>query len=362
MTSLSTVAVAALTALALWPPLTRDSAALLWLDVTVAILSIAAVPVLLRRPLPAGLAVSALAALSPVATPAATVAALYTARWRRLPTAAIVAAVGLAGHAAQGLWRPNPGLPYGWWLLLTAVAYAGLVGWGALAQARAALLASLRERARRAEREQERRVAEARLAERTRIAREMHDVLAHRLSLLAVYAGALRVSPGAPPQERAAAEVIRQGAYAALEELRQVIWVARDPSAAELDGPQPTLADLPVLLEESHRAGTEVTLSVEGSLNEVPDGIGRHVYRVVQEGLTNARKHAPGQTVHLRLSISGGAEVELCNDLVASSSIPGAGAGLAGLRERVTLLGGILSFGCTPNRRFRLHAWIPFPS
>jgi signal transduction histidine kinase len=246
------------------------------------------------------------------------------------------------------------GLPWdGLIMLITLDAAMVASGWLVRSERRVQRLQQLEAQAR---------LEEARHAERERIAREMHDVLAHRLSLLAVYAGALRVSPGAPPQERAAAEVIRQGAYAALEELRQVIWVARDPSAAELDGPQPTLADLPVLLEESHRAGTEVTLSVEGSLNEVPDGIGRHVYRVVQEGLTNARKHAPGQTVHLRLSISGGAEVELCNDLVASSSIPGAGAGLAGLRERVTLLGGILSFGCTPNRRFRLHAWIPFPS
>jgi signal transduction histidine kinase len=206
------------------------------------------------------------------------------------------------------------------------------------------------------------RLEEARHSERERIARELHDVLAHRLSLLAVYAGALQVRKTAPPEEREAAEVIRQGAFAALEELRQVIWIARDPSAAELDAPQPTLADLPALLEESRRAGTEVV--VEGGLDGVPDSVGRHVYRVVQEGLTNARKHAPGQTVHLRLSGGGAVEVELSHAyaLGADAVVPGAGAGLAGLRERVTLLGGRLSFEGTGTGRFRLHAWIPSQS
>ena len=88
------------------------------------------------------------------------------------------------------------GLPYGWWFVLVVVSYAALVGWGALTQARLALIGSLRERAERAEAEQDRRVAEARALERARIAREMHDVLAHRLSLLATYAGSDGVPPG----------------------------------------------------------------------------------------------------------------------------------------------------------------------
>jgi len=236
---------------------------------------------------------------------------------------------------------------------------ATMVASGWLVRSERRLQLAAHEQARERERaEAGKRLEEARHAERERIAREMHDVLAHRLSLLAVYAGALQVRKNAPAEERKAAEVIRQGAFAALEELRQVIRMARDPDASEPDSPQPTLADLPALLEESRRVGTEVV--VVGGFDGVPDSIGRHVYRVVQEGLTNARKHAPGRTVHLRLAQDDGVEVEMSNALAeGAGTFPGAGAGLAGLRERITLLGGRISFGGTQKGSFRLHAWIP---
>ena len=135
------------------------------------------------------------------------------------------------------------GLPYGWWLVLLIAAYAALVGWGQLARARRALIASLRERARRAEAEQGRRVAEARTAERTRIAREMHDVLAHRLSLLATYAGALEYRPDAPPEQLArAAGVVRAGVHQALDELREVIGVLREEDHGDGDRRRPAAA------------------------------------------------------------------------------------------------------------------------
>lgn len=356
VTAASTAAVAALTALAAWPPLTRDPATLMWLDVTVALLSIAAVPVVLRHPLPAGLALAVLAALSPVATPAATVAALYAARWRRLPTAAIVAVAGLAGHAVQGWWRPNPSLPYGWWLLLMAVAYAGLVGWGALAQARAALVDSLRERARRAEREQERRVAEARLAERTRIAREMHDVLAHRLSLLATYAGALEYRPDAPPEKlAAAAAVVREGVHQALNELREVVTLLREDEGRS----EPATVDIPKLVEESRAAGLEVTL--DNHVVGLPDPVARTGYRVVQEALTNARKHAAGQPVTVTLDGAAGdrLRIEVRNPLPGKASESEPGLGLIGLAERVHLAGGEFTYGRTAGE-FRVSAWIPW--
>src|SRR5699024_2697573 len=134
---------------------------------------------------------------------------------------------------------------------------------GAQARARERLIGSLAERARRAEADQAQRIAEARTAERTQIAREMHDVLAHRLSLLATYAGAMAYRPDAPVAQRTqAADVIRTGAHEALEELRQVIAVLRD-DAAEADAaagtrPQPTLADLPALVAECTRAGMNI--------------------------------------------------------------------------------------------------------
>jgi signal transduction histidine kinase len=210
----------------------------------------ALLPVLLRWPVPGALALAVLAAVSPAATPAATFGTLYVAQRRRFAVAAAVGAAGVVAGAVQGLWRPIGGLPYIWWLVLVVAAEAALVGWGQLTQARHALIASLQERARRAEAEQGRRVAEARAAERTGIAREMHDVLAHRLSLLATYAGAIEYRPDAPPEQVArAAGVVRAGAHQALDELREVITVLReDDGPGDGDAgqrPQPGLADLP---------------------------------------------------------------------------------------------------------------------
>jgi signal transduction histidine kinase len=180
-----------------------------------------------------------------------------------------VAVLGVIAHAAQGLLRPAGGLSYGWWLILDVVTHAALVAIGAWMQARARLIASLVHRAQRAEEEQGRRIAEARAAERARIAREMHDVLAHRLSLVATYAGALEYRPDATPEKRAeAAGVIRSGIQEALDELRDVVTALRKDSD-EHDNrlPQPTAADLPRLIEESRSAGTAV--AVQGSLEEL---------------------------------------------------------------------------------------------
>ena len=156
---------------------------------------------------------------------------------------------------------------------------------------------------RHAEAEQELRVEQVRYAERTRIAREMHDVLAHRISLLSLHAGALEFRPDAPPEEVArAAAVIRASAHQALEDLRAVIGVLRDGADGEApQPPQPTLAALPGLLEESRAAGMLLHADVRlGDLAAVPDAIGRHALRIVQEALTNARKHATSAAVDLR--------------------------------------------------------------
>jgi signal transduction histidine kinase len=275
---------------------------------------------------------------------------------------------GVAGHAVRGLWRPEPDRPLLLWLLIIVTSYAALVGWGAQNQARRALVDSLRDRARRAEQDQANRVAEARRGERTKIAREMHDVLAHRLSLLAAYAGALEFRPDAPPEELArAGGVIRDGAHPALEELREVIGVLReDPDEAERDRPQPTLTDLPRLLDETRAAGTPVRLDDRlRAAGTVPDVLGRTVYRVVQEALTNARKHAPGQTVEVLLAGQAGRRllVVVTNPTrtAAPGGVPGSGTGLVGLRERVQLAGGRLD-SKTGRGRFRLWAVLPWPA
>jgi len=238
---------------------------------------------------------------------------------------------------------------------------------GMLIRSQRQLTDAWRERARQAEQEQRMRVEEARHLERERLAREMHDVLAHRISLLAIHAGALGYRAGASEEEVRAAEVIRQCAFEALEDLREVIGVLRmQPEGDGDDGPerpQPVLADLPALVEESRHAGVSVDLDLAGPAS-VPGRTGRHAYRIVQEGLTNARKHAPGAKVRVRVAPGpdDGLAIEIVNRLPrrhAPSDIPGAGAGLIGLRERVALVGGRLEHGRTPDGDFRLSVWLP---
>jgi signal transduction histidine kinase len=364
-----------LTAVTIWGQSTgHPSSGLLILDVAAGLAACALLPVLLRWPVPGALALAVLAALSPAATPAATYATLHVAQRRPVAMAAAVGGVGVVTHLIRGLWRPIGSLPYFWWVVLVIVAEAALVGWGQLTQARQALLDSLRERARRAEAEQARHIAEARAAERASIAREMHDVLAHRLSLLATYAGALEYRPDAPPERLAhAAGVVRAGVHQALDELREVIGVLRADDLVAGARPQPGLADLGPLVAETRDAGTPVELVQRISRPEdLPGSLGRTAYRMVQEGLTNARRHAPGRPVRLLLDGRPGDRllVELTNPVgPAITQEPplngtgtGTGTGLIGLTERVRLTGGELDHAVGPNGEFRLRARLPWPS
>jgi signal transduction histidine kinase len=342
------------------------------LDIAVGAASLVLVPLLARWPVQAAVLLSLLAALSPAATPPATMAALIVARWQRLGVALAVAGTGIAAHLIRGAWRPVSGLPYFWWAILVFVAYAALVGWGTLIRANRALISSLRERAERAEADQARRVSEARTAERARMAREMHDVLAHRLSLLATYAGALAYRPDAPPdQVSRAAEVVRSGVHQALDELREVIGVLRDdslPDLAAASRPLPGIADLPELIGESRAAGMRIEMGgAAWSAAGLPDVAGRTAYRVVQEGLTNARKHAPGQPVTVTLGGGPGAglDVSVVNPAGPPPAglafpVPGSGTGLIGLTERLELAGGTLDWR-NSGGEFRLRAWLPWP-
>jgi signal transduction histidine kinase len=386
----------ALTAATLWGQASGDvSSALLIFDIAVGLASLALLPVLLRWPVPGALALAVLAALSPAATPASTYATLHVSLRRRFPVAAVVAGVGALALLTRELWRPAGSLSTLWWVVLVLVAEAALVGWGELSQARQALLNSLREQAHRAEAEQAGRVAEARAAERASIAREMHDVLAHRLSLLATYAGALEYRPDAPPEQLArAAGVVRAGVHQALDELREVIGVLRDDDLTAVARPQPGLADLKALVEETRGAGTPVDrLERITKPEELPDSLGRTAYRIVQEGLTNARKHATGLPVRLLLDGRPGDRllVELTNPvgpvIAAGSAVPpgsvardvtaqagpataakpslngsGTGTGLIGLAERVRLTGGEIDHGVGPDGQFRLCARLPWPA
>jgi signal transduction histidine kinase len=261
--------------------------------------------------------------------------------------------------------------PYLVALVLSWLVIGVVLTWGMFVRSRRQLVLSLRDRAERAETEQQLRVEQVRAAERARIAREMHDVLAHRISLLSLHAGALEFRPDASPEEVArAAGVIRTSAHQALEDLRAVIGVLRDSPGDAPEPPQPTLADLPALIEESRAAGMRVAhewrLPAEPS---PPDSLGRNAYRIVQEGLTNARKHARGSAVDLIVSGAPdvGLEIEIRNRLpvgalAGPSGIPGAGTGIIGLTERASLAGGRLEHGRTEAGDYRLWAWLPWPT
>ncbi|MER7588905.1 histidine kinase [Micromonospora sp. NPDC127501] len=365
----TTVAVGVLVATMLWSATRSSFAGLIGADVALAVAALALVPVVLRRPWIGGVLAGLLVALSPVATPVASFAVLFIARSRPFREAAAVAAVGVAGEAVQALWRPVPSLPYGWRLVLMTIAYAALLGWGTWAQARNALLAALRDRARRAEQEQERRVDEARAAERNRIAREMHDVLAHRLSLLAAAAGAMEYRPDAPPERlSAAAGVIRASAHHALDELREVITLLRsDDTESPTDAPPgQTLADLPRLVDEARAAGQQIEVDDPlGPPVEIPATVGRTAYRIAQEALTNARKHAAGQPVRLVLggAPGSGLSIAVSNPTTPDSGATGrAGTGLIGLAERAALTGGRVAHHVDATGRFHLTAWLPWPT
>jgi signal transduction histidine kinase len=226
----------------------------------------------------------------------------------------------------------------------------------------------------RAEREAARRAV---LEERARIAREMHDVVAHRMSLIAVQAetAPFRLA-GLETPVRAEFAALSEAARQALAEMRGLLGVLRgsDPGARPELGPQPRLADLPELIEGARRAGATVSLSLDGTGARppdalpaddiaIPDGVGLCAYRIVQESLSNAGRHAPGAAISVTAEAKpGSVRVAVVNEPSAAgqSRDNGTGHGLAGMRERVGLLGGSLRAGPEPGGGFAVRAVLPW--
>ena len=324
-----------------------------------------------RRRWPVGVALACLllGTVSSSATPAGLLALSSLAVHRPTRPTVLVTALWLPSVLAYAVYSPTTG-PVSVLLFVMPLAL-GATGWGMFIRARRQLLLSLRERALRAEADQALHEEQARVAERTRIAREMHDVLAHRISLLALHAGGLEVRPDLPPdQVRETAALLRATARQALEELRGVIGLLREPGGEEpAAAPQPTLRDLHRLVEESRAAGADIDFEMHVErVDDVPAALGRDAYRIVQEALTNVGKHAPGAAARVRVAGApdDGLRISVRNrqpvPAYGAASLPGSGAGLLGLQERVALAGGTLVVGHDGTGDFVVEAeltWRP---
>jgi signal transduction histidine kinase len=345
-----------------------------WVDGGIGIAACLSLWVRRRWPVTLAVALGLLSVLSATSSGATMVLLFTVAVHRRARTTLLVAGLHTAMALPYLALHPDPDMPYWAGILMVAAIIAAVVGWGMVVRSRRQLVRSLRERAHRAESEQQLRIEQAQQGERTRIAREMHDVLAHRISLLSMHAGALEFRPDAPPEDISrAAGVIRASAHQALEDLREVIGVLRDADG-ELDEtlatrPQPTLAALPTLLDESRAAGMRIRDRIDvAPLDAFPSGPGRTAYRVVQEGLTNARKHAPDTTVVVEVAgtVGDGLTIEVLTPapvgVATTPQIPGTGTGLVGLAERTELSSGRLEHGPTAEGGFVLRAWLPWPT
>lgn len=341
-----------------------------------------------RRRWPTAVAVVAIVAATVTPAVVPLIVALFTVAVLRPPrTILTVALLALLPIPVHFLSSPYvSGVPIANAVIL-GVLIAAAIGWGLFVRA-------LSERTERAEAEAVLRAQRAQREAREDIAREMHDVLAHRLSLLSVHAGALEFNAGASVQETTrAAAVIRESSHQALEDLQVVLQVLRSPAGGPVaDGGTGTrrpartgLAEVPDLVRESRDAGMQVDLDMGGTGpgdGGGPTGIaGLAAYRFVQEGLTNARKHAPGTPV--RITVAGGPgdglTLELTNPADPAhlahpthpthpagrggprDGVPGSGQGLIGLAERVALAGGRFSHG-EDGAEYALRAWLPWPA
>jgi signal transduction histidine kinase len=316
-----------------------------------------------RRRFPIAVTLVGLGVVAATGLPVVACVALFTLAIRRRDR--VLAAVGALAIATFAVtW--SVGTSDGWArLVVTAGLLVGFfVTAGAYVGARRDLVAALRERAARAEADQDVRTEQARLAERSRIAREMHDVLAHKVSLIAMHAGALEVQAAPTPELVAAsAELIRTTAREAMEDLREVLGVLRADDADGSDlAPAPRTDDIVRVVEASRAAGVHAELHLD--IGDLPDPLARTAHRVVREGLTNVHKHARGAATVVRVagSESDGVSIEVVNrrPVGGAALLPGSGAGLLGLHERVDLLGGTLESGPSSDGGWRLAAWLPW--
>ncbi|GAA4836539.1 hypothetical protein GCM10023354_15710 [Garicola koreensis] len=354
-----------------------STGAFMLLDLVVGVIAVALIPLQRRAPLTIAILAALALAVSAFASGAAILAAFrFATTGTRTGVILLGAMWVLSGAGNVAVVFPVLGSPAGAGetvviLTLGVLIYVALVALGRYRQARIETLRLVHERAVNAERERERHVKAAREAERLRIAREMHDILAHRISLVSMHAGTLAYRDDLPREQMAqAASVIKDNSAVALRELRQILGVLRDNNDSGQNAPQPTLAQLPALLAEARASGSATEIEFFGIsaedeepiLDELDPSLSRAAYRIVQEALTNARKHAPGLPVHIRIErTTGQLSIEVRNKVPPGTyHTNNRGMGLVGLSERLDLLGGSIDYQRTSESIFVVRAWLPW--
>jgi signal transduction histidine kinase len=332
----------------------------------VALLSVAPLLVRRRRPvevlvaiLVAGVALPGPASFSPPA-----LVALYPVAsrrpWRVAAAGAIATAVAFALHGTVwGYHLPLFGAISG--IALTGMALA----LGLYQSTRLAYVEQLRDRARRLERERELLREQAATDERLRIARELHDVVAHNVSLMVVQAQALGATASDHAAARRTARSIADLGRGAMSEMHRTLALMRRDGGDGDRSPQPTLANLDALLEQARSAGVPVELSIDGEPRTLAAGIELSAYRIVQEALTNVIKHAGTARTSVRVRYGEEAlELEIVDDGPGPdptrAALPPSGHGVVGMRERVALFGGTLRTGSVNGRGYRVEALLPY--
>ncbi len=300
---------------------------------------------------------------APQLADAAVLISLYWVALESDLAAVAVAATVVQAGAIMAAARWSPSEPLKIWVGLTGLAAAAGVS-GITIRQRRALLISLHERASRleVERDQEGRLAAA--AERARIAREMHDIVAHNLSVMISLADGAGYARASSPQraDEAIARISATGRQA-LVEMRRLLGVLREDTAEQPLAPQPRLDRLDELLAQVHAAGIPVTMDLDGDPHELPEGIQLTIFRVAQEALTNTLKHAARPTsAHIALSCAPrSVELEVTDTgrsaglAGAPISLAGSGRGLSGMRERAAAYGGKLDAGPGLDGGWRVH-------
>jgi signal transduction histidine kinase len=288
------------------------------------------------------------------------VAAYTVAAYRELREAAIGGAILLAWGAAAMVWDDVPFGDY----LFVAIILGGVWAAGRTVRSRRQLAVALADKNVLLEHEQEARAKQAVAEERTRIARELHDVVAHNVSVMVVQAGAERRSLGDHrPETREALEAIEQTGRQALTEMRRLLGMLRKDDDELALAPQPSMEHLELLVSQVREAGMPVELEVEGEPEPLPAGVDLSAYRIVQEALTNALKHAGPARALVRVRYRRDElELEILDDGPgpAADATNGAGGhGLIGMRERVSMFGGDLAAGERSSGGYSVHARLP---